>query len=524
MLLARAPARRQELSVRAALGAGRSRLARQLLSETLALSAGGGILGVVLAFWFQRVVLDFLQMDRLGVREGGVSPSMLLFAMAVSLGAGLLTGLYPAVRSARGNLAQDLKDGARNPGVGGTGFRSSLVVAQVALSIVLLVGAGLLIRSLTGMGAVHPGFDARNLLTFDIELPDSRYPDGVARAGFYTDLLLGLEALPGVGSVAMTSNLPIRHFGNIFRASIPGEEGEGLRVFLRGIQPGYFAAMGIPVLMGSELREEDGTATISLIDAMDVGDQTSPDASRVAVISESMARSSFPNENPLGRQLDLDFFGTPRRVEVVGVVGDVRLTGLELDPESAIYLPYRQFATRRLGIALRTEAPLSAMAGAIRDAVWRLDRDIPVVGLSTLERDMADSVADRRIVALALSLYALLPLLLAGVGLYAVVAYYVAQRAHEIGVRMALGADPRQVGMLILRRGTVLTAFGIATGLIAALGLTRFLRGVLFGVEPTDPGTFLAVTAFVLLVALAACVVPTWRAVRSDPRVALRAS
>ncbi|MFC1661825.1 FtsX-like permease family protein, partial [Gemmatimonadota bacterium] len=443
----------------------------------------------------------------------------------VSLGASLLTGLYPAVRSAGGNLAQDLKDGGRSPGFGGGGFRSSLVVAQVALSIVLLVGAGLLIRSLTRMGAVHPGFEAESMLTFDIELPLSRYPDAGARTGFYSELLSGLRAIPGVSSVAMTSNLPIRHRGNTFRARVPGTEGEGERVFLRGILPGYFEAMGIPVLMGSGFQTEHRTATISLIDAYLDGTETQPnrEAPGVVVISESMARVSFPDENPLGRQLELEFFGTPRRLEVVGVVGDVRLTALELDPENALYLPHFQFATGRMGIALRTDAPLSSLAGLVRDAVRRVDRNIPVVGLSTLEHDIAESMAHRRVAALALSLYALLPLLLAGAGLYAVVAYYVAQRSHEIGVRMALGADSMRIGALILRRGAALVCGGIGIGLAGALGLTRLIRGMLFGVEPTDPGTFLAVTAFVLLVAIGACAVPTWRAVSSDPKVALRA-
>lgn len=505
MLLARAPTRRHELSVRAALGAGRSRVARQLLSESMVLASAGGIMGVGLAFWFQQVILDFLQIERLGIREAGVSTPMLLSALVISLGTGLLAGLYPALRGACGNLARDLKEGARNSGGGGTGFRSSLVVAQVALSIVLLVGAGLLIRSLALMRAEDPGFDARSMLTLELELPVSRYPDAATRSGFYSELLAEAQAIPGVRSVAITSHIPIRRSGNTYRARVPGQEGEGERVFLRSALPGYFATMGIPLLMGR-------------------GVQTDGEAPPVVVISETMVRASFPNESPLGKQLELDWFGTPRIFEVVGVVGDVRLTALELDPENALYLPYSQFASRRMGVVIRTDVPPTSLAGEVRNAVRRLDRNIPVVGLSTIERDIADSVADRRLIALALALYALLPLLLAGVGLYAVVAYYVAQRVHEIGVRMALGADSLRVGTLILRRGATLVSIGIVTGLGGAFGLTRLIRGLLFGVEPTDPGTFLAVAAFVFLVAVVACAVPTWRAVRSDPKVALQAT
>jgi predicted lysophospholipase L1 biosynthesis ABC-type transport system permease subunit len=219
----------------------------------------------------------------------------------------------------------------------------------------------------------------------------------------------------------------------------------------------------------------------------------------------------------------MEIFGAPVSLEIVGVVGDVHLTSLEQDPENALYLPYDRFATVRMGIGIRTELPPTSLAAAVTEEVRRQDRNVPVVGLSTMEQDIAGSVADRSLVALALSIYALLPLLLAGVGLYGVVAYYVAQRVHEIGIRMALGADSRHVGSLILRRGATLAGVGMVAGLLGALGLSRLIRGMLFGIAPTDPATYVAVAAFVLLVAVTACAVPTWRAVRSDPNVALRA-
>jgi predicted permease len=488
------------------------------------LGAGGGVVGVGLAILFQGVILDLLQLDPLGIRQVGLSTQMLLFALIVSLGTGLLAGSYPALRGARGNLARDLREGARHLGGGGTGFRSALVVAQVALSIVLLVGAGLLVRSLAVMKAVDPGFDARNMLTLELELPRSRYSNATARSEFHTELQSGLQAIPGVSSVAMTSNLPIRHFGNVFRVAVPGVEGEGVRVFLRGVQPGYFGAMGIPLLMGRGFQEHDANPTIPRGQSGNLlAAQVGGVAPGVAIISQATARAAFPEESPLGKSLELDLFGTPRSLEVVGVVGDARLTALELEPENALYLPYGIFATARMGIALRCDVPPITLSSAVREVVGRLDRNIPVVGISTMERDLADSIADRRVVALALVLYALLPLLLAGVGLYAVISYYVAQRVHEIGVRMALGADSKRVGSLILRRGVTLGGIGIVVGLMGAFALTRLLRGMLFGVEPTDPGTFVSVTIFVSLVALAACAVPTWRAVRSDPNVALQA-
>ncbi len=524
MQLARAPARSQELAVRAALGAGRARLCRQLLLENVVLAAGGGLLGYVTAFWFRRVIVDLLEMERIAVGGWNASPAFLVTAVALTVLVGLISGMYPAVRSARADLAQTIKESGRQAASVGNAFRSALVVAQVALSILLLVGAGLLIRSLASTAAQEVGIDRSRMITFDVSLPISRYEDAAARSTFFTELNDALASIPSVQSVAMSSNLPIRHYGNMLRATVPEDKREIERVFVRGVLPGYFETMGIPILMGRGFREGDGRAQTSMMDAyLDDSVNGAPEqASRQAVVSESLARVLSPNGNALGTQFDLNFFRLPIRMEVVGVVGDVRMNSLEDGWFDAVYVPYYQFATPRMGIGLRSDVTSIGLAGAVREAVWNLDENLTVDGISTLERDIAASVADRRLMALAVSVYAVLPLLLAGVGLYAIIAYYVAERSHEIGIRMTLGADAGIVSRLVLWRGARLVTLGVVIGLLGAFWLSRLMRGVLFGVEPTDAITYVTATAFVLTIAVLACAVPTWRAARSDPCDVLR--
>jgi predicted permease len=525
MLLARAPTRSQELSIRAALGAGRARLCRQLLIENVFLAAGGGLLGIAIASLFQGVMIELLRMDRLAVADWASPPLTVLTAVALTLMTGLISGMYPAVHSARGNIAQNIRDGGRHSGLGGNAFRSALVVTQVGLSVVLLVGAALLIRSLASLYAQDVGINPRNTVTFEVQLPPTQYPDAAARNSFYVELFGMLRSVPGVQSVAMTTNLPIRHYGNMVPAAVPGESGEVEGAFIRGILPGYFVSMGIPVLLGRGLMREDGSTQTSMMDAYfnNPGGEDVTGPPRPAVISEALAQAIFPDGNPLGKHFELTF-GSPRQMEVVGVVGNVKMNALDDDMLSAVYVPYYQFATGRMGIALRSAIRPASLGGQIRETVWSLDRNIPVEGISTMERDIAASLDDRRLMALSVALYAFLPLLLAGVGLYAVIAYYVAQRSHEIGIRMTLGADSSKVGQLIMWRGARLVCTGIATGLLGAIWLSRFLQGMLFGVMPTDPATYLSVTAFVVLVAFAACAVPTWQAAHSDPSAVLRAT
>jgi putative ABC transport system permease protein len=506
ILLARAPARRLELSVRAALGASRRRLVLQLLTENMVLAVAAGVLGTFLAVWWQQVALGYMQMDLPGVTGAGISGSILAYAVALSGATGLLVGTYPALSGARANLSEDLKVGSRTMTGGGARFRSGLVVAQVAVSVVLLIGSGLLIRSLVHESAVDPGFSSENTLTAELELPRTSYPGRDVRIQFFTTLLDEVRAIPGVRSVGIINHLPIRSPRNTFPVFAPDDPDRRQTVFLRAVLPGYFETMEVPLLAGRAIEDRDADGTTA-----------------VGVINRRAAERFFPDGDLVGERLVYDFFGQGTTVEVVGVVDDVRMRGLSEEPGFALYLPYKQVPFNRMQIAVRTDVAPMTVARALQRAVWQKDGDIPLAGLATMEDLIAGSMSDRRTLTLSLTLYAVLPLLLAAVGLYAVLAYDVSQRSHELGVRMALGADARELGGRVLGRGVGLVALGSIVGLAGAFGMTRLIRQVLFGVEPTDPATFISVTLFVFLVALIACLVPVWRAARVDPMAILQA-
>ncbi len=507
MLLARAPARRVELSVRAALGASRSRLIMQLLAEHIVLAVAAGAVGTVVAVWMQQVILRYMQMDLPGTAAAGISGSMLAYAVLLAGATGLLVGIYPALSGARSNLAEDLKVGSRRVTGGGTRFRTGLVVAQVAVSVVLLVGSGLLLQSFTRERAVDPGFDPNNMLTVELELPRSEYSE-TDRIQFFSGLLDDVRAIPGVQSASIINHLPIRSPRNTFPIYTSSNADTESRpsAFLRATVPGYFATMGIPLLAGRGIEMYD-----------DAG------STPVVVINQKTADVYFPDGDAVGGELIVDFFGDEVVLEVVGVVGDVRMSALNTEPRSAIYLSYRQRAFNTMQLAIRTDIDPMTVVRPLRSAVWNLDNDIPLAGLATMRSLIADSMSERKTIAVSLTLYAALPLLLAAVGLYAVLAYHVSQRSHELGVRMALGADARQLGRSVLMQGVGLVVIGLVVGLAGAVGLTRLIQQLLFGVEATDLVTYAVVSLFILVVALIACVVPAWRAVRTDPLVALQA-
>ncbi len=471
ILLARAPARRFELTIRAAMGAPKGRLVRQLLAESVGLALAGGALGLLLGTWFQAVILRYLGMEGLGYVEPETSPVTLAAALGLSLLTGFLAGAYPAVQGAGVSLTEGLKTGNRGREDGGTTFRNGLVVSQVALSLVLLTASGLLVRSLSNLRTLDPGFNPSGVLTADVRIPNARYPDSPSRTQFFSDLLERVRGVAGVDAAALTSHLPIGDFGNVFRANAQGRPEERERVFLRSVSPTYFESLRIPIISGRVVMDEDRLASPS-----------------VAVLSQTGALRLFPDEDPLGRVVELQLFDTVTPLTVIGVVGDVRLSRLEEEPEAALYLPFTQRATTVMRLAL----------------VW-------------------SSMAERRIATLSLTLLAILPLLLASVGLFAVLAYHVSRRRHEMGVRMALGADVTHVGGLVLSQGLRLVTVGVVVGLGGAVAGTRLLQGMLFDVAALDPSTFIAVTGTVFVIALLACAVPVWRAVRSDPRVALQA-
>ena len=510
LLLAKGSSRRTEMAVRAAMGAPRSRLVSQLLTESVLMGIFGGILGILLALWMESLILRLLPLDTLGITRLGLDTPVLLFAIGLSLATGLLFGIIPALRGAGGNLIGDLKSGTRSIDTsGGTRFRSSLVALQVALSVILLMGSGLLIKSFSRLTSVDIGFDTNNLLTAEIQLSGVDYSDLQQRIIFYSNLLEDIRSRPGVQAVGLITQLPIRNPGNniyVYNAANPPiTTRESQVAYTRVVMPGYFEAMKIPIIMGRDIEESD------------IADKTP-----VMVINQTMADSLFPGENPIGGQVAVDM-GEIINVEVVGVVGSVRLSGLRYSPRLAMYGSYLQQPYSTMRLAIRTDGNPSLLASALRDAVTRLDRNIPLAELVSMESLISGNLSGQRIVTASLSLFSMVALLLTAVGLYGILAFYVSKRTHEIGVRMALGASSAIVLGSILKRGLTLVSMGLVAGLIGAFGATRLIQQMLFDTEPTDPITFLLVTIFFIAVALPACLLPGWKAMKVDPIVALRA-
>jgi putative ABC transport system permease protein len=507
LLLARGSARRAELSLRAALGASGSRLVRQLLTESVVLAVVGGIVGTLLAGWFQDLLVRPVSLGLPNALSADVSGTALGFALLISLATGLLFGAAPALRVARREVVDDLKSGVRTTDAGGARFRSGLVVVQVAITIMLLIGAGLLIRSFARVTGVDPGFESRNLLTAELRLPSTEYSEAERRIQFFSDLRERLQAIPGAEGVAIADRLPIRDPGNwltTYAAENPPLDPADRRgAPFRVVMHEFFETMGIPLLAGRGIEATD-------VDG----------APLVAVISRSTAEQLFPEESPIGRRIVVDFYG-PTTFEVVGVAEDVHLFSLAFQPTPVVYASYHQIPYSSMRIAVRTAGEPGLIAGALRDAVWSLDRDVAIARIVTMDEVLASSVNSYRVMAALLAGFAGVAVLLAAIGLYGVLAYYVTRRHHEIGVRVALGAGNGDIVELVIKRGIALVALGLAIGLAAAFGLTRLLEGMLFNTTPNDPTTFVVVSVFFALVALVACLIPAWRALRVDPVIAL---
>jgi len=509
LLLARGSGRRTEMAMRSALGAGGGRLVRQLLTESAVLGLAAGLLGTVVALSLQRSLVASTPLTRLGLRAAGLQPEILLFAVALSVATVLVFGLVPALAAGRVDPAEDLKAGARSVAPGGRArFRNVLVVAQVALSVVLLVGAGLLLRSFVQLRGVDPGFVSENVLTADIGLPRAKYDDDESRLRFFTELQDRVGATPGVLGVGLISRLPIRDpGGNIAAwdpANPPADASEWRLAYARMVMPGYFEAMGIPMREGRDFM------------AIDAGGPS------VMVISEAMARTIFPDQSPLGRQVAIDTGDEPARFEVVGVVGDVQVSSLSGDVSMVMYIPYAQWSEAAMRLAVRTSGDPRAIVELLRATLRDMDPDIPLAGVATMDEVLSRSVSFQRTVMSALGLFAGVALFLASLGLYGVLAYYVAQRNREIGIRMAMGATGRDVFKMVLSRGFVLVGIGLIIGMGAAVGAGRLIRTLLFQVEASDPTTLVSISVFFVLVALLACLIPAWRAWRIDPVVAFR--
>jgi putative ABC transport system permease protein len=514
LLLARAAVRERELALRAALGAGRQRLLRQMLTESALLSLLGGGGGLLLAWWGVRAlrVLDpggLVRLDQVSL-DGRV----LSFTLGVSLLTGVLFGLAPALQSSRLNLNQALKEGGRGTaGKADNRLRGAFVIAEVALSLVLLVGAGLLIRSFVHLLNVDTGFRPERLLTLRVELSQAKVQDPAQAAGFYQQVLERIQALPGVEAASVVNALPIATPG--MRSSLTFEDqpdsppGQPQLGNNRVVSPDYFRSLGIPLLGGRTLTVQDNAS-----------------APPVAVINQSLARRYWGAENPLGKRFKLGVRNAASPwLTVVGVVGDVRQEGLSNAPLPEFYTPFTQAHARmaRLRVlAVRTTGDPLALAGAIKSAIWAIDRDQTIYEVQTMDAIVAKWLAPRRFNLVLLGVFAAFALVLAGVGIYGVISYTVTQRTKEIGVRMALGASRLDIVRLVVRQGMLLTAAGIALGLAASLALTRFIAGFLFEVRAYDPLTLIGVTLLLTAVACFACWLPARRAAKVDPLIALR--
>jgi putative ABC transport system permease protein len=517
LLLARATTRHKEIAACAALGAGRGRLLRQFLTESLILSLAGGALGIAFALWCTNFLVSIFPNDIANVsiprvENIPISVPVLLFALAATVLTGLLFGVAPAMQSARANAADVFKESSRgaSPGSRSARLRRVLVVAEIALSLVLLAGAGLLIESFERIARGNLGFQPDHVLGVEVFLAANRYPENQPdrRRAFVRDVLRRMKSLPGVQSVGATSTLPLTGFWGETDFLVEGQPlpkpGETPTADNRFVTPGYFSTMRVPLLGGRDFTDAD----------RDGGRQ-------VVIVDETLARQFFSGR-PVGKRLNLGTPEKPEWWEVVGEASTVKAFGLEHPDLPTLYRPYEQHPWPLLAFTIRTAGEPTAVLHAADQAVWDVDQDQPIFRALPMSTLAIQSVALRRVSTLLLVGFATLALVLAAVGIYGVMAYSVAQRTHEIGTRMALGAQPSDVLRLVLGQGARLTGFGVVVGVVAALVLTRFMASILFGVSASDPLMFAGVIILLAFVALSACYIPAHRAMRIDPMVALR--
>ena len=510
LLLARVAARQKEVAIRTALGASRSRIAVQFLIESLLLSFAGGGVGLLLASWGVSMLVAYGPDDVPRLHEVGLDRYVLVFTFAATVLTGVLFGLAPALQAAKPNPNNTLKESGRGPSqTGRSRMRSALIVSEVALSLMLLVGAALLINSFVRLLRTNGGFDPNGVLALDIPLSRTRYPQPEQQAAAFQQLQERMKSIPGVRDVAVTSNVPLTDFDIELSFNIEGrppyKPGQELVADYTVASSGYFRAMNIPLQRGRVFTENDTKGT-----------------PEVLVVSDAFVHRFFPGEEPIGRRIVFDGPNkTPR--EIVGVVGDVRRNGLDIAAQPEVYASYLQRPDRRLNVILKTDLADSAqMLQPARAAVKAFDPNQIIWRTQTLNQLLSTSVAPRRFNMLLLGIFAAVALVLAAVGLYGVMSYSVSWRTHEIGIRMALGAKRADVLRLVVRQGMTMALIGLAIGLAGAFSLSRVLRGLLYGVSSTDPLTFAIVSVVLLAVALLACLIPARRATRVDPLVALR--
>ncbi|MFL6211444.1 MAG: ABC transporter permease [Pyrinomonadaceae bacterium] len=516
LLLARAVSRQKEMAIRAALGAGRTRIIRQLLTESVLLGLMGGVLGLLLALWGVRFLVSGLPpgiSTSLLLSHGiGIDGWMLGFTLLISLLTGVFFGLAPALNISKPDLNEMLKEGGRGTSgsSGGRKLRSALVVAEVALSVVLLVGAGLLIRSFTRLLNVNPGFDTNNLLTMEISLPPGKYAQDAQVNNFYTQAVERLKNLPGVQHVGLTSHLPLSGSNRVRGFEIEGRTEPGANgpiANYRIVSPDFFATLGIPVKKGRVLNEQDKEGVTG-----------------VAVVNEMMVRRYFGGQDPVGQRLRrVNPNGQPLPwLQIVGVVGNIKHTSLQAPPSAEVYVPYLQNPARDLSLVIRSATDPVGLIMPANQQISAIDKDQSINNVMTMNEIMAQSLALNRFSTYLLGIFSVIALVLAAIGIYSVISYSVTQRTHEIGIRMALGARATHINKMIVRQGMRLAGIGIGIGVVVALGLMTLLTSLLYGVGAADPITFGGTILVLGLVAFLASYFPARRATQVDPLIALK--
>ncbi|MFN2455438.1 MAG: ABC transporter permease [Pyrinomonadaceae bacterium] len=514
LLLARAASRGKEMAIRTALGASRARVVRQLLTESLLLAMAGGALGLLLAWWGIDLLAASIPADVPRASDVNLDARVLLFTFAASLVTGIVFGLAPALASSKSDVSESLKEGGRGSTVGGSNrARSLLVVSEVALSLMLLVGAGLLVRSFFQLLNTNPGYDTARVLSVTLPLSRAKYSEPEQKSAYLAQVIERIKALPGIEAVGATNQLPLgsTEFRNTFKIEgrPPAPPDQRLAARNHIATADYFRAMGIPLKRGRAFTDADQKSS-----------------SPVIVINDTLARRYFPNEEPVGKRIVIEDESNnplPPR-EIVGVIGNVRHTGLDEKEFPEYYVPFLQNPDSQIVLAVQAAEAIepASLAPAVRSAIKELDKDQLIWETRTMRERVAQSVAPRRFTMLLLGVFALVALLLASVGIFGVMNYTVAQRTHEIGIRIALGAQTRDVLRLVFKQGLTLILSGVLIGLLAAALLTRVIASLLFEVSAIDPATFVFVPLLLVGVALLACYIPARRATKVDPMIALR--
>jgi putative ABC transport system permease protein len=516
LLLARAASRIKEVAIRSALGATRRDLLRQLMAESLLLAVVGGVLGLGLAWLGMKGVVALKPANVPRISDLRIDGLVTLFTLGVAIVTGLVFGLMPAIQASRANLQDTLKEGGRSGSADRSGqtMRRVLVVAEVALALTLLTGAGLLIRSLALLQGVNPGFDSSSLLTFNVSIPAAKYRSDTAVVQYWERAIETVKAVPGVTSTGITSTLPFSGDWSTGSFSVEGYQPPPGKPMPWGdqrvVSPGFFPTLKVPLVKGRNFTEQDGTT-----------------GAQVVIVDEEMVKRYWPNADPIGKRLtfnDVQRDSVINWMTVVGVVGHTKHEGLDAENRVQLYHPYHRyrFIGTGMSFAVRTVGDPNRALPAVRAALHAIDPDVPISNISTMDANIANSMGQRRFAMMLLGLFAVMALVLASIGIYGVMSYSVTQRAHEIGIRMALGAARQRVLGMVMRQGLALVGLGVVIGVVGAFALTRLIASQLYGVKPTDPATFVLVAVTLVGVAAVATFVPAMRATRVDPVVALR--